>query len=99
MGTLFDTYPFQSKVLSSNDPSILACHLFISFIYNFSTEHCRSEQRRRYGNGDSKTHLTTFDQDSVITVDDAGTVRLWEVHQSQIAKSLTVWQSSVGGNT
>lgn len=58
----------------------------------------RSEQRRRYGHVDSKTHLTTFDQDSVVTVDDAGTVRLWEVNQSKIAKSLTVWQSSVGGN-
>jgi hypothetical protein len=56
-----------------------------------------SQQRRRYGNSDSKIHLTAYDKGSVVTVDDSGFIRIWEVNQSQIAKSLEAWKSNVGG--
>ncbi|KZS03496.1 Protein C12.2 [Daphnia magna] len=55
-----------------------------------------SEQRRRYGNSDKKTHLCAYNQGSVVTVDDSGFIRLWEINQSQITKSLEVWRSNVG---
>ena len=57
----------------------------------------RIEQRRRYGNSDSQYHLATYDQDSVVTVDSDGRIRLWEVNQAQLAKSLASWRSAVGG--
>uniref|UniRef100_A0A0P6CK90 von Willebrand factor A domain-containing protein 8 n=1 Tax=Daphnia magna TaxID=35525 RepID=A0A0P6CK90_9CRUS len=55
-----------------------------------------SEQRRRYGNSDKKTHLCAYNQGSVVTVDDSGFIRLWEINQSQITRSLEVWRSNVG---
>ncbi|KAI9565843.1 hypothetical protein GHT06_009640 [Daphnia sinensis] len=55
-----------------------------------------SEQRRRYGNSDKRTHLCAYDQGNVVTVDDSGFIRLWEINQSQITKSLEVWRSNVG---
>lgn len=65
-------------------------------MYNFVFGNS-SEQRRRYGNSDKKTHLCAYNQGSVVTVDDSGFIRLWEINQSQITKSLEVWRSNVGG--
>jgi phosphoribosylaminoimidazole-succinocarboxamide synthase len=46
---------------------------------------------------DTKVHLTAYDKGNVVTVDNSGSIRLWEINQSQIAKSLEVWKSNVGG--
>ena len=59
---------------------------------------CRLENRRRYGNVDTKKiHLAAYDQDSVITVDADGRIRQWEVNQSRLAKSLDLWRTAIGG--
>lgn len=66
------------------------CHLFFFL--------CRLENRRRYGNVDTKKiHLAAFDQDSVVTVDADGRIRQWEVNQSRLAKSLDLWRTTIGG--
>ena len=60
----------------------------------------RLEQRRYARKNSSKAvpwHQTAFTNDSVITVDNNGWVRLWEVNASRLAKSLNSWRSIVGG--
>lgn len=77
----------------------IALLFLVNYKYFSKTEsrNYRIEQRRRYGSADSKYYLATFDQDSVVTVDSDGRIRLWEVNQAQLAKSLDLWRSAVGG--
>jgi len=58
-------------------------------------------QQRRYARKNASKvvpwHQTAFADDSIVTVDDNGGVRLWEVNVSRIAKSLDAWRTMVGG--
>ena len=70
---------------------------FKSFVIN-----CRSEQRRLARKDASRPvpwHQTAFTDDSIVTVDNNGWVRLWEVNASRVAQSLNTWRTIVGGTT
>jgi len=59
----------------------------------------KSEQRRLARKDASRPvpwHQTAFTDDSIVTVDNNGWVRLWEVNASRVAQSLNTWRTIVG---
>jgi von Willebrand factor A domain-containing protein 8 len=57
------------------------------------------EERRRYGAASSKTLpwlQTPLDEDHLVTVDNNGRIKLWEINAAALAQSLNIWRTAIG---